>query len=321
LYASSLLGLLLVASTATGAPRHRPAAEVVVTVTAAGDVLVGLGEPPSDERLPVLVYVGTGDRALEDSLPPLREALGGSPPVRRYASRGATPDLLAAVDGALARFAAVAVDPVEGGPDPGAQMTADRGGFHRRDSPGAAAPDAQAALSQWVEVASYGHGHGQPMFELAGGGMRQVRTDGWEQATRAYACPFPATIGRSGPAGKALELGLADARTASEEALASWCERAARALTTHCDVDEIIAAFDLGVVESTYGEGPGEGLWWLAPDHVGPAGGSTMDVPCAADALISLEIAALHGGLGLRFHLIGDDLTTGCRREIVEGCQ
>ena len=316
-----LIGVCLAANIATAGPRHRPAAEVVVTVTADGDVLLGLGEPPSTDRLPALVYLERSSIPLPESISSLREVLGGDPPLRRFATAGAPPDLLAEVDEALASLSPAVVAPEDSGPDPGAQMTADSNGYHRRDALGAPAADAETALRQLMEVASYGHGHGSPMFEPVDGGMQQVRPGGWEQPTQAYACPFPSTPGLVGPVGMAVELSLADGRSASEEAMASWCERTSVALASSCGADEILAAFELGVVESSYGQAPGLGLWWMRPDHVGPAGGSTMPVACAADALATVEIAALHADLTLRYRLIEDDLTTGCRRELDESCK
>jgi len=318
------LGLALIAAfsaAAAATPRHRPAVELVVTVTGEGEVLVGLGEPPAADRLGALVYVAGGGSSLPETLATLREAVGGAPAARRFAARGAPPDEVAAVDASLAGFTAAFVDPADDGPDAGAQMTADHGGYHRRDAPGSPAPDAKMALAQLLEVSSYGHGHGEPMFEPAGGAMRQVRAQGWDQPTQAYACPFPSTPDRAGPVGMAVELSLAGGRSASEEALASWCERSAHALATHCAADEVIAAFELGVVESSYGQAPPTGPWWLSPEHVGPSGGSTMPVACAADALGTVEIAGLHADLVLRFRLIEDDLATGCRREIDESCK
>ena len=103
--------------------------------------------------------------------------------------------------------------------------------------------------------------------------------------------------------------------------MASWCERSSIALASRCGADEILTAFQLGVVEASYGQAPEHGLWWMMPDHVGPTGGSTMPIACAADALASIEIAALHADLVLRYRLIEDDLNTGCRRELDESCK
>lgn len=318
-----LLLLVLIAASARAETRlSLPAAEVVVTATAGGEVLVGVGEPPTEAQLPALVYLEQGAADLVRSIAALRDALGGSPVLRRYAAPDAPG--VEALDRTLAAtgLAVEPVDPPAEGTVPTTQMTADAGGFHRRDAPGHPAPDAASAVRQLIEVSSYGHGHGQPLFQPAGdGSMTQLRAADWDRETQAYACPFPATPALTGPAGVALEISLADGRSASEEALASWCDRSARALASSCGADEVIDAFEMGVVESAYGDPPGPGPWWLRPGHVAPSGASSMPQACAADALSSLEIAATHAGVTLRYNLIEDDLSEGCRREIDEACK
>lgn len=315
--------LMLLANVALAGERATPAAEIVVTVTDHG-TLVGVGEPPSLDRLGVLVYVAGGGEDVAATVHELALALAGSPTVCRFATATTPLDALDATDAVLAGtgLPTTGVLVSTTAEDPGAQMTVDAGGYHRRDALGRAAADATAAVETFTQVASYGHGHTEPLFEaIADGGMRQVRTKDWDQSIRAYACPFPATPGLRGPAGMALELKLAEGRTASEEAFAGWCESLARALVSHCDATELLTAFDAGSVEVAYGDPPGPGLWWLLPDSAAPHGGSSLTVACAADALTAHHVAALHAGILLHIALVESDLTEGCRRVVEESCK
>ena len=299
------------------------AAEVVVTVTGDG-ALVGVGEPPYRDRIGALVYLEDGGASVITSVRSLAAALGGTPTVRRFCTADAPADAIVAADAAIAAtdLPAVAVDVTTGAIGPGAQMTADRGGYHRRDGVGRAAADALGAVRAFSDVASYGHGHAPPMFEgTADGAMQQVRPDGWDQPTQAYACPFPSTPGLEGPTGMAVEMSLAAGRTASEEAFAAWCERTARNLASSCDATEILDAFESGPIEVAFGDPPAVGLWWLHPESAAPAGGSSVSVACAADALMDQHVAALHPGILLRITLVESDLTEGCRRMIEESCK
>ena len=314
------LAALLTSPAAIAAERALPAAEVVVTV-AAEATLVGVGEPPSADRLGALIYladVSDTTAAVRDAA----DALGGTPPVRRFATAGASADAVASADTAI-RATGLQLTTVDAdSADPGAQMTADAGGYHRRDAPGRPAADAAAPREALAPVASYGHGHAEPMFEpVSGAGMRQVRADGWDQPTRGYACPFPATPGLDAPVGMALEITVGDGRSASEEALAGWCDHVALALASSCAATDTLDAFATGPVEVAYGDPPAPGPWWLLPLTVAPAGGSSLPVACAADSLASLPIAATHAGLSLRFTVAESDLTEGCRRVVEESCK
>lgn len=316
------LAATVFASAALASDRAVPAAEVVVTVTGTG-ALVGVGEPPSPDRVGALIYM-QHDGDVTAAVGRLAAALGGAPPVRCFGTSAATGEAIEAADVAILRAGldAERVDAGGGGADPGAQMTADGGGYHRRDDPGRPAPDAATAVKVFADVASYGHGHTPPMFEPApGGGMRQVRAAGWDQPTRAYACPFPSTPGLQGPAGMALELTLGDGRTASEEAFAGWCDGLARALAASCDPAELLDTFEAGPVELAYGDPPTPGPWWLLPDSAAPRGGSSLTVACAADALTAHRVAADHAGILLRIALVQSDLTEGCRRVVEESCK
>jgi hypothetical protein len=306
--------------------RARPAAELVVTVTPAG-ALVGVGEVPAADRVGGLVYLAgaaplqPGDSAgLARTLDALAAALGGQIEVRRFIAADTDDAVLRAVDRILGAGGRVVLRNDEEGS--GAQMTADAAGYHRRDDAGSPAATPADAIRALRAVASYGHGHGAPLFEpVPGGGMNQVRAPDWDRPTQAYACPFPSTPGTHAPAGTALEISLGDSRSASEEALAGWCEQVSGALARACDAGETLEAFEQGVIEAAYGDPPGPGLWWLRPEGAAPAGGSTVAVDCAAEALMSLEIAADHAGLVVRYALAEDDLTQGCRREIEEACK
>lgn len=321
-----ILLMLIPATSLAAGDRARPAAELVVTVTPSG-TLVGVGEPPQDDRVCALVYLGAaaplqpGDGAgLARALDDLSRALGGQAAVRRFVAADVDEATMRAVDRILGASGRV-VERIDG-EGPAAQMTADTAGYHRRGDPGSPATSAAEAVQQLRAVSSYGHGHGAPMFEPApGAGMIQVHPRDWDRATQAYACPFPSTPGSRAPAGTALEISLADSRSASEEALAGWCDQVARALARSCDAGETLEAFEFGVIEAAYGDPPGAGLWWLQPHSAAPAGGSTVAVDCAAEALMSLEIAADHAGLVVRYALAEDDLTQGCRRQIEEACK
>jgi hypothetical protein len=316
------LAATVIAPTALAGDRASPAAEVVVTVTGTG-ALVGVGEPPNPDRIGALVYL-RHDGDVAAAVGQLVAALGGAPTVRLFGTSAAPREAIEAASAAIevAGLEAEQVDATGDGPDPGAQMTADAGGYHRRDAPGQLAQDAAAAVKVFADVASYGHGHTPPLFEpTPGGGMRQVRPAGWDQPTRAYACPFPSTPGLQGPAGMALELSLGDGRTASEEAFAGWCDGLARALATSCDPAELLDTFEAGPVELAYGDPPTAGPWWLLPDSAAPRGGSSLTVACAADALIAHRVAALHAGILLRIALVQSDLTEGCRRVVEESCK
>ncbi len=315
------LAATVIAPAALAGDRASPAAEVVVTVTGTG-ALVGVGEPPTPDRIGTLVYL-RHDGDVAAAAGQLAATLGGTPTVRLFGTNAASGEAIEAADVAILRAGLVATHDTTGdGPDPGAQMTADAGGYHRRDAPGQLALDAAAAVKAFAEVASYGHGHTPPLFEPApGGGMRQVRPGGWDQPTRAYACPFPSTPGLQGPAGMALELSLGDGRTASEEAFAGWCDSLALALAASCDPAELLDTFEAGPVELAYGDPPDAGPWWLLPDSAAPRGGSSLAVACAADALTAHRVAALHAGILLRVALVQSDLTEGCRRVIEESCK
>ncbi len=322
----SLLLMLTPTPAHAAGERARPATELVVTVTPDG-ALVGVGEPPAADRLAALVYLegaaplGAGDGAgLARTLDTLAAALTGAPAIRRYVAEDTDAADVRGVDRVLGAGGRV-VERVDD-TAPAARMTADAAGYHRRDDPGSPAASAAEAVRALRAVASYGHGHGSPMFEpVPGGGMAQVRAEHWDRATRAYACPFPATPGSNAPAGTALEIALGDSRSASEEAMAGWCDHVARTLARSCDAGEILEAFDTGAIEAVYGDPPGPGLWWLRPDAAAPAGQATVTVDCAAEALMSLEIAADHAGLSLRYQLSEDDLSQGCRRELEEACK
>ena len=314
------LTALLTTPAAQASDRAVPAAEVVVTVSAEA-TLVGVGEPPNSDRLGALVYLAD----VTDTAAAVREmaaALGGAAGVRRYATATATDDALQAADAAIRATGLPLSTVAPEAADPGAHMTVDAGGYHRRDALGDAATAPGAAVETFAAVSSYGHGHAEPMFEpLPGGGMRQVRAEGWDQPTRSYACPFPATPGLDAPVGMALEITVGDGRSASEEALASWCDHVATALASSCPAADTLDAFATGPVEVVFGDPPGPGLWWLLPLSAAPAGGSSVPVDCAAEALATLPIAATHAGLTLRFTLVEGDLTEGCRRVVEESCK
>ncbi len=301
---------------------------------AGGSPLVGVGEPPA-ESLGALVYLSTGGEdaggtgswtvdEFRDATLALQEALGGQATVRVLVE--ATADEVA-LRAHLDALKAAGVAPVVEREDPGLpsaihHFTADTGGMHRRMAPGRPAATPALAVEQWRRVASYGLGHAEPLFEPDGsGGQRQVRVSTWDDPTAAYACPFPTRPGHPSPAGSAVEIGVAEGRTVPEEAIATWCDLAARGLLRECDPDELAGAFRDGehaVVE--FGAPPGPGLWWLRPEGVAPPGGMSGD-PCIGTALDPLEVAADHAGLTLHVGLTDDDVEAGCRRERLESCR
>ena len=314
---------------ATAADRHRPAAEITVVLGGDGAVLVGIGEPPSDEDITALVFVAPDDGAGAGSAPwivqtsrSLAAAMGGSPPVRLFVAQGAAPGAGEALSAALADAGFTVV--TEGGQGEHAvrQVTADGGGFHPRGEVGRPAADAAGALSTWRQVASYGYGHTPPAFEPDGsGGRRLLRVPGWDEPTAGYACPFPVLLANPAPAGLSVELGVDGGRTLPEEALASWCDTAARELIRSCVPEELTAAFADGAhAVLDFGDPPGPGLHWLRPDRVVPPGDLSAG-PCVASALTSLEVAADHAGLTLHLRLTDEDIESGCRRERMETCR
>jgi hypothetical protein len=227
------------------AAESTPLGEVVVVVTAGGEVLVGVGEPPGDGRVPALVFFPAEGTALDATTD---EGAGGAvaravdartrlselPTLRRYAARGAPAERVAVLDARLtdAGFAPVKVDAPAEGADPASQMTADLFGFHRRDQPGRPAADAPEAVQWLMGAARYGYGHGEPAFESGPDGQpRMARPDGFEEMTSGYACPFPASPVLAPPPGMALEISQVGEQTGIvEEAMGQWCDRAARAL-------------------------------------------------------------------------------------------
>ncbi|MDP7111064.1 MAG: hypothetical protein QGH45_03830 [Myxococcota bacterium] len=324
-----LLALFAIALPATAAETDLPAAEVVVVVGAGETALVGVGEPPTDQALTALVYLAGEDGAdrwnrgaIPRAVRSLAATMGGAPLVRVLAGADGEPFDTSDLERGLKK---AGFPPVTVHDDTGAltrQMTADAGGFHTRGEPGRPAPTAAEAVARWRQVASYGHGHTEPMFEPDGaGGQTQLRVPGWDEEVAAYACPFPTLLATPAPAGYAVEMGVAGGRTVSEEALASWCERAARELLRECGSDELTAAFaDGDHAETAFGDPPGPGLWWLAPARVLPPGGVGGE-PCVSPALDRLRVAADHAGLILHVGLTEDDVEAGCRRQRLESCR
>jgi hypothetical protein len=319
----------LTALPAIAADPHLPAAEVVVVVDGGEHALVGIGEPPADQALTALVHLAGeegGGRWKVEAIPrairALKAAMGGDPPVRVLAGPdGATPDM-SGLEAALKQAGILAAVVHDDGGTLARQMTADAGGFHTRGEPGHPAPTAAEAVARWRQVASYGDGHAEPMFEPDGaGGQRQLRAPGWDEQVAAYACPFPTLLASPAPAGLAVEMGVAGGRTVSEEALASWCERAARELLRECGSDELAAGFaDGDHAETTFGDPPATGLWWLAPERIVPPGGVGGEA-CVSPALDRLRVAADHAGLTLHVALTEDDVEAGCRRQRLESCR
>jgi hypothetical protein len=322
------LVILLFAPPAAADDAPLSAAEVVVVVDAAQTALVGVGEPPAERALTALVYLaaeGGGDRWDVEAIPravgALAAAMGGEPAVRVLSAEPGGPPDTSGLEAAL-RKAGIPAVVVPGDDALTRQMTADPGGYHPRGEPGRTAPTAAEAIARWRQVASYGHGHAEPMFEPDGnGGQTQLRAPGWDEEVAAYACPFPTLLATPAPAGYAVEMGVAGGRTVSEEALASWCELAARELLRECAGDELTAAFaDGDHAEATFGDPPGAGLWWLAPARVLPPGGVGGE-PCVSPALDRLRVAADHAGLVLHVGLTEDDVEAGCRRQRLESCR
>lgn len=316
---------------AAGAERHRPAAEVVVVVAEEGAPLVGIGEPPSDEVITALVFLAPaggdsedGDLAgrTVDAARALADVLGGTTPVRIFVAADGDSGRAEALARALGDGEFGAIEIRGATDDATRQMTADGGGFHPRGQAARPAADPAAALAIWRNVASYGYGHTPPAFEPDGtGGHRQLRVPGWDEPTAGYACPFPVLLATPAPAGLALEIGVDGGRTVPEEALASWCDSAARELIRSCASDDLQAAFADGshaVID--FGDPPGPGLYWLRPDRVTPPGGLSTD-PCITSALTPLEVAADHAGLTLHLRLTDEDIESGCRRERLETCR
>jgi len=327
----SLLPLLLLClpSPIATAAEPVPAAEVVVVVGSGGSGLVGVGEPPGGGSITALVFLANADGGAEwgatdipRAIQAVAGAIGGDPLVRILAgTNGDAPDT-STLQARLKKAGILAAMVHDDGGVLARQMTADAGGFHPRGAPGRPAPTAAEAVSHWRQVASYGHGRAEPMFEPDGaGGHRQLRAPGWDEQAAAYACPFPTLLATPGPAGSAVEIGVDGGRTASEEALASWCERLARELLRECTGDELSGGFGEGVhAEITFGDPPGPGLWWLAPARVVAPGGVGGE-PCVIPALDRLRVAADHAGLTLHLALTDDDVEAGCRRQRLESCR
>lgn len=323
-----MVAALAQAGPAVGAERHRPAAEVVVVFGAEGDPLVGVGEPPSAEAITALVFLaparGDGDiggRTL-DAARTLAGVLGGIPPIRIFVAAGADAGHAELLSRALGEAGLGSVEIHGAADDATRQMTADGGGFHARGQAGSPAVDPAGAVATWRRVASYGYGHTPPAFEPDGaGGRRQLRVPGWDEPAAGYACPFPVLLATPAPAGLAVELGVDGGRTVPEEALASWCDAAARELVRACAPDDLEAAFgDDSHAVIDFGNAPGPGLFWLRPDRVVPPGGLSAD-PCVTSALTPLEVAADHAGLTLHLRLTDEDIESGCRRERLETCR
>ncbi len=333
-----IVGLVLLACAPAAAAEPAPLGQVVIVVDASGTARVGVGEPAQEGRVPALVFFGGEDaavgleadrgvgaavaRAVE-----ARTALGGLPALVRFAARGAPAERVAVLDARLAGagFAVSAVDAPATGTDPTTQVTADLAGFHRRDQPGQPAADAAEAVRWLITAARYGYGHGEPAFEPGPDGTpRMLRPAGWQEPATGYACPFPMSPALAPPPGMALEIYLAgDGAQLNEEAMGTWCDRAARALLAACGGDGLLAELEAGPAEVHWAPPPAEGLWWIVPERVVPPGGSTMgaDGSCLAEALDDWAIAAIHRSAVIRVRLVEDDLQQGCARTVEERCQ
>ena len=322
--AQALLLLLVFHAQNVSAQEAWPAAEIVIVVRGEA-ALTGLGEPPHNDRVPVLIYLEDG--ATKDPISraaALRAGTDVPPSVRLYNLAG--DDGAGAADALLkalkkAGFQVVAGSSGEGGPEPGDQLTIDAAGYHKRSEPGQPATSVEQLAAAYANLTSYGYGHGETLFEPgANGALQQLRVEGWDRPAAAYACPFPANPALAGPPGTILELSLADSRSAPEEALAVWCDRAAESLFLSCSADGLAEALEDGTVEVQFGDPPGLGLWWLRPHEVRYPVGIGSGDPCVEEALRTLSVAALHAGITIRFRLAEGVLESGCGRVVEEKC-
>ncbi len=322
---AALLAAAPATASAAGAPR--PALEVVVTGLSDGRVLVGVGEPPGGDRVAGLVYLGAPVMARDvevvaGRVRALAAAAGGTAGLRVYGAADGHP-LAAEVLDLLAPHLPGTLAYVAGDEDPGAaaRMTADGGGYHRRDDPGHPADDAADAVRTLDGVMGYGSGHAEPVFEPApGGGMTRAHAAGWSEDAAGFTCPFPANPAAPPPPGMALELTLADGSRARQEALATWCDAAARGLMAECGAAGLMDALEAGAATARVADAPDEGRWWLPLEGVAAAGSMTAD-PCLSAGLAGVDVGTPYAGRLLELRLVEADLSGGCGRAIQERCR